>query len=142
MFFLHQAWEGSPDISILVFRWKSSREGTDYADAHCDLASASHAMGDDERVIKVFQKVVDLKLGAGEKEEAKKEEAKKEEAKKDLKEALKMTNRVELHDTVSHLKPLQKKKKKSNGVIPGESPFAIVEPTKFKIVGEKSVARQ
>ncbi|KAI5397630.1 uncharacterized TPR repeat-containing protein At1g05150 isoform X2 [Lathyrus oleraceus] len=71
-------------------------------------------------------------LGAGE----------NEEAKRALKEALKMTNRVELHDAISHLKQLQKKKNKPNGAIPGESPFVIVEPSKFKTVGEKTTVRQ
>jgi HEAT repeat protein len=70
-------------------------------------------------------------LGAGE----------NKEAKKALKEALKMTNRVELHDAISHLKQLQKKNK-SNGAIPGESPFVIIESTKFKTVGEKTTVRQ
>jgi hypothetical protein len=56
-----------------------------------------------------------------------------EEAKQALKEALKMTNRVELHDDATlHLKQLQKKKNKPNGAIPGESPFVIIEPIKFK----------
>ncbi|KAF5740820.1 hypothetical protein HS088_TW11G00900 [Tripterygium wilfordii] len=70
-------------------------------------------------------------LGAGE----------TEEAKKALKEALKMTNRVELHDAVSHLKQLQKKKVKANGTN-GEGAFIIVEPSKFKTVGEKTTLRQ
>jgi hypothetical protein len=61
-----------------------------------------------------------------------------EEAKQALKEALKMTNRVELHDIASHLKQLQKKKNKPNGVIPGESPFVIIEPIKFKTNREKT----
>ncbi|CAJ2629217.1 putative TPR repeat-containing protein [Trifolium pratense] len=78
-----------------------------------------------------LNKAVSL-LGAGE----------NEEAKRALKEALKMTNRVELHDAISHLKQLQKKKNKPNGAIPGESPFVIVEPTKFKTVGEKTTVRQ
>ncbi|KAE8712642.1 Detected protein of confused Function [Hibiscus syriacus] len=33
----------------------------DYSDAHCDLASALHGMGEDERAIEVFQKAIDLK---------------------------------------------------------------------------------
>ncbi|KAL0369114.1 UNVERIFIED_CONTAM: putative TPR repeat-containing protein [Sesamum calycinum] len=151
----------------------------DYADAHCDLASALHAMGDDENAIKEFQKAIDLKpghvdalynlgglymdmgryqrasemytrvlgvwpnhwraqlnkavslLGAGE----------TEEAKKALKEALKMTNRVELHDAISHLKQLQKRKLRGNGNGNGEAAFITVEPSKFKIVGEKTTLR-
>ncbi|GAU39638.1 hypothetical protein TSUD_18190 [Trifolium subterraneum] len=66
---------------------------------------------------------------------------KNEEVKKALKEALKMTIRVELHDETSHLKHLQKKKNKPNGAIPGESPFVIVEPIKFKTIGEKTTVR-
>lgn len=71
-------------------------------------------------------------LGAGE----------NEEAKKALKEALKMTNRVELHDAIAHLKQLQKKKVKSNGGANGEVAFVIVEASKFKTVGEKTTVRQ
>lgn len=78
-----------------------------------------------------LNKAVSL-LGAGE----------SEEAKKALKEALKMTNRVELHDAVAHLKQLQKKKMKANGGANGEGAFTIVEPSKFKRVGEKTALRQ
>ncbi|XP_009797690.1 putative TPR repeat-containing protein At1g05150 [Nicotiana tabacum] len=70
-------------------------------------------------------------LGAGE----------TEEAKKALKEALKMTNRVELHDAIAHLKQLQKKRLKGNGSGNGEEAFIIVEPSKFKTVGEKTTLR-
>lgn len=65
-----------------------------------------------------------------------------EDAKKALKEALKMTNRVELHDAISHLKQLQKKKVKANGGANGEGSFVTVEATKFKAVGEKTTLRQ
>ncbi|GFY86102.1 calcium-binding tetratricopeptide family protein [Actinidia rufa] len=78
-----------------------------------------------------LNKAVSL-LGAGE----------TEEAKKALKEALKMTNRVELHDAISHLKQLQKKRLKGNGGTNGEEVFIIVEPSKFKTVGEKTTVRQ
>ncbi|OAY50637.1 uncharacterized TPR repeat-containing protein At1g05150 [Manihot esculenta] len=78
-----------------------------------------------------LNKAVSL-LGAGE----------TEEAKKALKEALKMTNRVELHDAISHLKQLQKKKVKPNGGANGEGTFVIVEPSKFKTVSEKTTLRQ
>jgi hypothetical protein len=78
-----------------------------------------------------LNKAVSL-LGAGE----------NEEAKKALKEALKMTNRVELHNAISHLKQLKKKKNKPNWAIPEESPFVIIEPTKFKTDGEKTTVRQ
>ncbi|XP_070056344.1 uncharacterized TPR repeat-containing protein At1g05150-like [Nicotiana tomentosiformis] len=70
-------------------------------------------------------------LGAGE----------TEEAKKALKEALKMTNRVELHDAIAHLKQLQKKRLKGNGSGNGEEAFIIVEPSKFKTMGEKTTLR-
>lgn len=78
-----------------------------------------------------LNKAVSL-LGAGE----------NEEAKKALKEALKMTNRVELHDAISHLKQLQKRKLggKNNGGN-AESAFITVEPTKFRTVGEKTTLR-
>ncbi|KFK31123.1 hypothetical protein AALP_AA6G070800 [Arabis alpina] len=78
-----------------------------------------------------LNKAVSL-LGAGE----------TEEAKRALKEALKMTNRVELHDAISHLKQLQKKKVKKNGSNANEEgPFIVVEPSKFKTVGEKTTLR-
>ncbi|KAL1220439.1 putative TPR repeat-containing protein [Cardamine amara subsp. amara] len=78
-----------------------------------------------------LNKAVSL-LGAGE----------TEEAKRSLKEALKMTNRVELHDAISHLKQLQKKKVKNNGnSVNEEGPFILVEPSKFKTVGEKTTLR-
>ncbi|XP_065880894.1 uncharacterized TPR repeat-containing protein At1g05150-like [Euphorbia lathyris] len=78
-----------------------------------------------------LNKAVSL-LGAGE----------TEEAKKALKEALKMTNRVELHDAVSHLKHLQKKKVKGNGGTNGEGAFTVVELAKFKTVSERTTLRQ
>ncbi|OWM75011.1 uncharacterized TPR repeat-containing protein At1g05150-like [Punica granatum] len=71
-------------------------------------------------------------LGAGE----------TEEAKKALKEALKMTNRVELHDAIAHLKQLQKKKVKGNGGANGEGAFVIIEASKFKTLGERTTLRQ
>ena len=77
-----------------------------------------------------LNKAVSL-LGAGE----------AEDAKKALKEALKMTNRVELHDAISHLKQLQKKKLKGNGSANGEGAFIVVEASKFKTMGEKTVLR-
>ncbi|GAV72465.1 TPR_2 domain-containing protein/EF_hand_3 domain-containing protein/TPR_11 domain-containing protein [Cephalotus follicularis] len=78
-----------------------------------------------------LNKAVSL-LGAGE----------TDEAKKALKEALKLTNRVELHDAISHLKQLQKKKLKANGAANGEGAFVIVEPSKFKTLGDKTTLRQ
>ncbi|XWS14506.1 hypothetical protein CRYUN_Cryun35bG0015500 [Craigia yunnanensis] len=65
-----------------------------------------------------------------------------DEAKKALKEALKMTNRVELHDAIYRLKQLQKTKLKINGGANKEGAFVIVESSKFKMVGEKTTLRQ
>ncbi|KAK4768683.1 hypothetical protein SAY87_003824 [Trapa incisa] len=64
------------------------------------------------------------------------------EAKKAMKEALKMTNRVELHDAIAHLKQLQKKKVKGNGAADGEGAFIIIEASKFKTLSEKTTLRQ
>ncbi|KAG7971770.1 hypothetical protein I3843_07G151800 [Carya illinoinensis] len=84
----------------------------DYADAHCDLGSALHAIYEDERAIEVFQK-----------------------------EALKMTKRVELHDAISHLKQMQKKKVNSKGGTNVEGAFITVEPVRFKTAGQKTTMR-
>ncbi|XAR64165.1 hypothetical protein NMG60_11024407 [Bertholletia excelsa] len=78
-----------------------------------------------------LNKAVSL-LGAGE----------NEEAKRALKEALKLTNRVELHDAISHLKQIQKKRLKGNGGGNGEEAFVVVEQTKFKTIDERTTLRQ
>ncbi|XP_057533850.1 uncharacterized TPR repeat-containing protein At1g05150-like [Amaranthus tricolor] len=65
-----------------------------------------------------------------------------DEARKAMKEALKMTNRVEVHDAIAHMKQLHKKKVKVNGGGNGENSFTIVEPMKFKTVGGKTTSRQ
>lgn len=78
-----------------------------------------------------LNKAVSL-LGAGE----------SDEAKKAMKEALKMTNRVEVHDAIAHMKQLHKKKVKANGGANGENAFVVVEPSKFKTVGERTTSRQ
>lgn len=68
-----------------------------------------------------------------------------EEAKKALKEAFKMTQRVEVYDAISHLKTLQKKKPKppkGKDDSQGEEAFVVVEPSKFKRVGRKTTLRQ
>ncbi|KAL5985855.1 hypothetical protein ACLOJK_027844 [Asimina triloba] len=75
-------------------------------------------------------------LGAGE----------SEEARRALKEAFKMTNRVELYDAIAHLKLLQRKKPKGKGDgcgTDGEAAaFVVVEVSKFKRVGRKTTVRQ
>ncbi|KAF5175777.1 Calcium-binding ef hand protein [Thalictrum thalictroides] len=71
-------------------------------------------------------------LGAGE----------TEEARKTLKEAFKMTNRVELHDAIAHMKHLQKKKPKAKAGTDGEGAFLVVELSKFKRVGTRTTLRQ
>ncbi|KAJ4962569.1 hypothetical protein NE237_022508 [Protea cynaroides] len=65
-----------------------------------------------------------------------------EEARKALKEAFKMTNRVELHDAIVHLKQLQRKKLGGNGNAEGEDGYVVVEPAKFKKVGKRTTLRQ
>ncbi|KAK9113016.1 hypothetical protein Scep_020535 [Stephania cephalantha] len=65
------------------------------------------------------------------------------DAKKALKEAFKMTNRVELHDAIAHLEQLQKHRSKSKGGGVGEVvAFVVVEPFKFKRADDRTVERQ
>ncbi|KAK9129610.1 hypothetical protein Sjap_010097 [Stephania japonica] len=72
-------------------------------------------------------------LGAGE----------AEDARKALKEAFKMTNRVELHDAIAHMKQLQRKGSKGNGSGDDkEGSFLVVELSKFKRVGQRTAHRQ
>ncbi|XP_074273373.1 putative TPR repeat-containing protein At1g05150 [Silene latifolia] len=78
-----------------------------------------------------LNKAVSL-LGAGE----------SDEAKKAMKEALKMTNRVEVHDAIAHMKQLHKKKVKANGSANGENTFVVVDPLKFNTVGDRTTSRQ
>ncbi|KAJ9536463.1 hypothetical protein OSB04_un000371 [Centaurea solstitialis] len=116
-----------------------------HVDALYNLGGVYMDMGRYQRASEVYVRVLGLwpnhwraqlnkavsLLGAGE----------TEEAKKSLKEALKMTSRVELHDALSHLKQLQKKKLKgSNGNEEGS--FTIVEPSRYKTVGERTTTRQ
>ncbi|XP_068640603.1 uncharacterized TPR repeat-containing protein At1g05150-like [Aristolochia californica] len=77
-----------------------------------------------------LNKAVSL-LGAGE----------AEEARRALKEAFKMTNRVEIYDAIAHMKVLNKKKFIS-GSGDGEAPYVLVEPSKFKRVSRKTTVRQ
>ncbi|KAF9614201.1 hypothetical protein IFM89_015709, partial [Coptis chinensis] len=57
------------------------------------------------------------------------------EAEKTLKEAFKMTNRVELHDAIAHMKQMQKKPAKGKD-------FAVVEPSNFKRGYEETTSRE
>ncbi|XP_020586685.1 uncharacterized TPR repeat-containing protein At2g32450-like [Phalaenopsis equestris] len=66
-----------------------------------------------------------------------------EEANKALKEAFKMTKRMEVYDAIAHLKMLHKKKhRKGGGVVDGEGEFLVVEASKFKRIGRKTTLRQ
>ncbi|KAG9442932.1 hypothetical protein H6P81_018786 [Aristolochia fimbriata] len=78
-----------------------------------------------------LNKAVSL-LGAGE----------AEEARKALKEAFKMTNRVEIYDAIAHMKVLNKKKFKNGSSGDEEAPYVVVEPSKFKRVSRKTTVRQ
>ncbi|MQM00924.1 hypothetical protein Taro_033667 [Colocasia esculenta] len=78
-----------------------------------------------------LNKAVSL-LGAGE----------TDEARKALKEAFKMTKRVEVHDAIAHLKTLQRKKPLKGSNSEGEGGYVVVEPSKFKRVGKKTTVRQ
>ncbi|CAL9059104.1 unnamed protein product [Musa banksii] len=71
-------------------------------------------------------------LGAGE----------SDEAKRALKEAFKMTRRVEVYDAIAHLKILQKKKKPKRSGTVGEGAYLVIEPSKFKRAGKKTTLRQ
>ncbi|KAF9602146.1 hypothetical protein IFM89_025313 [Coptis chinensis] len=57
------------------------------------------------------------------------------EAEKALKEAFKMTNRVELHDAIAHMKQMQKKPAKGKD-------FVVVEPSNFKRGNEETTSRE
>ncbi|RAL47363.1 hypothetical protein DM860_013328 [Cuscuta australis] len=70
-------------------------------------------------------------LGAGE----------NEEAKKALKEALKLTHRVELHYAMTHLKQLQKRRPKVGATTEEAAFVAVQPPSKFKTVGERTTSR-
>ncbi|KAI0495248.1 hypothetical protein KFK09_025398 [Dendrobium nobile] len=68
-----------------------------------------------------------------------------EEAKKALKEAFKMTKRLEVYDAIAHLKMLHKKRKHSKGSGSGvhsEGEFLVVDASKFKRIGRKTTLRQ
>nr|GMD89366.1 uncharacterized TPR repeat-containing protein At1g05150-like [Ipomoea batatas] len=92
----------------------------DYADAHCDLASALHAMGDDDNAIKEFQRAIDLKPGHI--------------------DALYNLGGLYM-DMQSTLETASEKTVEGNGSGNAEEAFVIVEPSKFKTVGEKTTLR-
>lgn len=72
-------------------------------------------------------------LGAGE----------EEDARRALKDAFKLTKRVEVYDSIAHLKMLQKKKKSKRAKAnEGDAGFIVIEASKFRRVGEKTIARQ
>ncbi|KAI3820972.1 hypothetical protein L1987_08528 [Smallanthus sonchifolius] len=134
---------GNDDNAVKEFQ-KAIDLKPGHVDGLYNLGGLYMDMGRYQRASEVYTRVLGLRpghwraqlnkavslLGAGE----------TDEAKKSLKEALKMTSRVELHDALSHLKQLQKKKLKGNGN--GEDSFVIIEPLKFKTLGEKTTSRQ
>ncbi|KAF3784800.1 putative TPR repeat-containing protein [Nymphaea thermarum] len=71
-------------------------------------------------------------LGAGE----------TDEAKRALKEAFKMTNRVELYDAIAHLKLLQRKRKGNAAISSGGEGYIVVEASKFRRGSKKTTPRQ
>ncbi|CAH1428206.1 unnamed protein product [Lactuca virosa] len=138
---------GNDDNAVKEFQ-KAIDLKPGHVDALYNLGGLYMDMGRYQRASEVYTRVLGLwpnhwraqvnkavsLLGAGE----------TEEAKKSLKEALKMTSRVELHDALSHLKQLQKKKGNGNGNRNGigEDAFIVIEPSKFKTLGEKTTLRQ
>ncbi|KAL8244210.1 hypothetical protein R6Q59_010468 [Mikania micrantha] len=135
---------GSNDRAVKEFQ-KAIDLKPGHVDALYNLGGLYMDMGRYQRASEVYIRVLGLRsnhwraqlnkavslLGAGE----------NDEAKRSLKEALKMTSRVELHDALSHLKQLQKKKLKGNNGN-GEDSFVIIESSKFKTLGEKTSSRQ
>ncbi|WOL02798.1 hypothetical protein Cni_G11517 [Canna indica] len=71
-------------------------------------------------------------LGAGE----------SEDAKRALKEAFKMTQRVEVYDAIAHLKIVQKKKKPKGSRAESEGAYLVIESSKFKRAGRRTTLRQ
>ncbi|CAI9284114.1 unnamed protein product [Lactuca saligna] len=136
---------GNDDNAVKEFQ-KAIDLKPGHVDALYNLGGLYMDMGRYQRASEVYTRVLGLwpnhwraqvnkavsLLGAGE----------TEEAKKSLKEALKMTSRVELHDALSHLKQLQKKKGNGNRNGIGVDAFTIIEPSKFKTLGEKTTLRQ
>ncbi|XP_071696123.1 uncharacterized TPR repeat-containing protein At2g32450-like [Rutidosis leptorrhynchoides] len=134
---------GNDDDAVKEFQ-KAIDLKPGHVDALYNLGGLYMDMGRYQRASEVYTRVLGLwpnhwraqlnkavsLLGAGE----------TDEAKKSLKEALKMTSRVELHDALSHLKQLQKKKLNGNGN--GEDSFIVIEPSKFKTFSEKTTLRK
>ncbi|KAK9758337.1 hypothetical protein RND81_01G223800 [Saponaria officinalis] len=139
---------GDDDRAIVEFQ-----KAIDLTPAHVDalynLGGLYMDMGRYQRASEMYTRVLTLwpnhwraqlnkavsLLGAGE----------SDEAKKAMKEALKMTNRVEVHDAIAHMKQLHKKKVKANGGggVNGDNTFVVVaDPLKFKTVGDRTASRQ
>ncbi|ERN10858.1 hypothetical protein AMTRI_Chr09g19730 [Amborella trichopoda] len=117
----------------------------DHIDALYNLAGLFRDVGRYQRASEMYSRVLSVwpshwraqlnravsLLGAGE----------ADEARKALKEAFKMTHRIELYDAIGHLKQLQReaaKKQSSNG----EAGFIVVEASKFKANKNKATPRQ
>lgn len=138
----------------------------DHMDALYNLGGLFRDVGRYQRAAEMYSKVLAIwpnhwraqlnkavsLLGAGE----------TEEAKKALKEAFKMTNRVELYDAIAHLKHLQKRPKGLNSIIQradqrggsdtqaqmglsgtsSEEGVLVVESNRFRRANEKTTPRQ
>ncbi|XP_078444279.1 putative TPR repeat-containing protein At1g05150 [Wolffia australiana] len=79
-----------------------------------------------------LNKAVSL-LGAGE----------ADDARRSLQEAFKMSKRVELHDALSHIRALQKKKLLKGGSAEVENNgYLVIEPSRFKQFGRKTTSRE
>ncbi|XP_024519477.1 uncharacterized TPR repeat-containing protein At1g05150 [Selaginella moellendorffii] len=142
---------GDDERAIVEFQ-KAIDIKPDHMDALYNLGGLLRDTGRFQRAAEVYSRVLSLNpshwqaqlnravslLGAGD----------TEEARKALKEAFKMTNRVELYDAIGHLKHLQKKPKGLNGMIKGaqdversDSGFVIADPSTFTRVGNKTTPR-
>ncbi|GAB2225149.1 hypothetical protein Drorol1_Dr00005937 [Drosera rotundifolia] len=134
---------GDDERAIVEFQ-KAIDLQPDHVDSLYNLGGLNMDIGRYQRASEMYTRVLTLSphhwraqlnkavslLGAGE----------SDEARKAMKEALKMTKRIEVHDAITHLKQLQKKK--PNGGSNGENPFVVVEATRFKTVNEKTTLRQ
>ncbi|XP_047307788.1 uncharacterized TPR repeat-containing protein At2g32450-like [Impatiens glandulifera] len=124
---------GDDDNAIKEFQ-KAIDLKPGHVDALYNLGGLNMDMGRYQRASEMYTRVLSVApnhwraqlnkavslLGAGE----------NEEAKKSMKEALKMTNRVELHDAVLHLKRLK-----------DDGGYVVIDPSKFATSGDKTTAR-